>query len=57
MISGKVNAAVCFLSGTEAKGIHPINDGNKIIFKQKHPLGAEKFDDLLLQGPEEFYFW
>lgn len=54
MLSGKTNAALRLLSDAECKGVLPINDENIKALQNKHPQAADKFDDLLLHGPEEY---
>ena len=55
MLYGKVNAALRLPSYTESAGILPTTKQTITLFKEKHPVGASKYDDLLLHGPEELY--
>ena len=55
MLSGKVNAALRLLSDTESAGILPTTKKTINLLKVKHPVGAPKYDDLLLHGLEELY--
>ena len=52
MLSGKVNAALRLISGTESAGILPTSKQTIDLLKGKHPLGAPKYDDLLLYCPD-----
>ena len=54
MLSGKVNAALRLLSDTENAKI-PISKQTIDLLKEKHPVGASKYDDLLLHGLEKSY--
>ena len=47
MLSGKVNAALRPLSDTENAGILPTSKQTIDLLKEKHPVGAPKYDDLL----------
>ena len=55
MVSGKVNAALRLLSDTQSAGILPTIKQTIDLLKEKHHVGAPKYDDLLLHGPEELY--
>ena len=55
MLSGKVNTPLILLSDTESDGILPTSKQTIDLLKEKHPVGAPKYDDLLLHGPEELY--
>ena len=50
MLSGKVNAALRLLSDTESAGILPTTKKTINLLKEKHPVGAPKYHDLLLHG-------
>ena len=53
MIAGKVNAALRLLSEVDSKGILKLTEENLKLLQQKHPVGDEKHDELLLYGPEK----
>ena len=53
MTSGKVKSALRLLSEVESAGILPLTDETLNLLHQKHPDGEEKYDDLLLNGPEQ----
>ena len=55
MLSGKVNAALRLLSVAESAGILPTSKRTIDLLKEKHRVGASKYDNLLLHGPEELY--
>ena len=55
MLSGKVNTALRLFSDTDSAGILPTTKQTIDLLKEKHPVGAPKYDDLLLHGPEELY--
>eukprot|EP00794_Sanderia_malayensis_P011608 gene11608-12810_t len=52
VINGKINAALKLLSDTQSSGILQLDDSTLQLPKKKHPDGEDKFEDLLLQGPE-----
>ena len=51
MLSGKINSAPRLLSSTESSGILNVDKETTELLLEKHPVGAEKHCDLLLQGP------
>ena len=53
ILSGKVNAALRLLSDTDRTGILPTSKQTIDFLKEKHPVCASKYDDLLLHDPEE----
>ena len=55
MLSGKVIVALRLLSDTESAGILPTTKQIIDHLKEKHPVGAPKYDDLSIHGPEELY--
>jgi len=52
MLEGKVNDALKILSNTKSNGVLPMTNDNLSLLLQKHPTSEEKFDDLILEGPE-----
>ena len=55
MLSGKVHAALRLLSDTENARILLTSKQAVDLLKEKHPVGAPKYDHILLHGPEELY--
>ena len=55
MLFGRVNAALTLLSDTESAGILSTSKQTIDLLKEKHPVGAPKYGDLLLHGTEELY--
>ena len=54
-LSGKVSAALRHLSDADSAGILPTSKETINLLKEKHPVGAPKYDNLLLHGPAELY--
>ena len=52
MLSGKVNSALRLLSSTESSGILNVEKQTTELLLEKHPVGAEKYCEFLLLGPE-----
>ena len=55
MLTGKINSALRLLSNSEPGGLLPLNKDNLVLLNTKHPAGEDKFNDLLLHGPELEY--
>eukprot|EP00795_Rhopilema_esculentum_P015800 gene15800-7104_t len=52
IINGKINAALKLLSDAQRNGILLLDGPTLQLLRKKHPDGEEKFENLLLQGPE-----
>ena len=55
MLATKVSAALRLLSDTEDAGILSTSKQTIDLFKEKHPEGTSKYDNLLLHSREELY--
>ena len=55
MLAAKVSAALRPISDTEDAGILSTSKQTIDVFKEKHPEGTSKYDNLLLHSREELY--